>query len=236
MIKSVIFDLDDTLYDEMQFVKSGFREVSLHMATKSAVSAEEYYKVLVDLLGEFGRGKIFDIVLRKSDLFDDISVSELVKVYRAHKPALSLYPGADVILDKLVDRGYKLGLITDGNVEVQKNKVDALGIKDIFVCKVFSDEYGISKRKPDLFPYRKTLECLSVKPQQSVYVGDNPKKDFITARKLGMYTIRVMKGQCRMLSLSKEYEADFQIKKLDDILGILEQINKSDEKNYYNRQ
>lgn len=236
MIKAVIFDLDETLYDEMQFVKSGFRAVSLYMANKNDISADKFYKLLVETLGEFGRGKIFDIALRKLKLFEKILVFELVKAYRNHKPVLSLYSEVNGILAELVDKSYKLGLITDGNVDVQKNKVAALGIGDIFACKVFSDEYGINKQKPDSFPYEKALKDLATKPQESIYIGDNPHKDFITARKLGMHTIRIMRGQHRRVALGKEYEADFQMKKLDDILVILEQINKNDEKVCCNRR
>jgi len=236
MVKAVIFDLDETLYDEMQFVKSGFMAVSLYMANKSNISADKFYKKLMEILSESGRGNVFDIVLKKLELFEKASVCELIKVYRTHKPILSLHSEVNGILAELENKSYKLGLITDGNVEVQRNKVDVLGIKDIFACKVFSDEYGIKKQKPNSFPYRKALKCLSVMPQQSIYVGDNPYKDFITARKLGMHTVRVMRGWYLSVSLDKEHEADFEIKRLDDILDILEQVNKSDEKIYYNRR
>jgi len=161
-------------------------------------------------------------------------VSELGKVYRSHTPVLTLVAGAEDLLKALKERGYKLSIITDGDIGVQKKKVEALRIKDFFDCLVFSDEYGVDKQKPSKFPYQKALDVLEVRPQESIYLGDNPYKDFITARKLGIHTIRIMRGQYRSVVLDEEYEADFQIKRLDGILTVLEEIKRSDEKVYSN--
>lgn len=222
MIQAVIFDLDDTLYDEMQFVKGGFEAVSSYIFKNSGVNQNTVYQLLLDVLEKYGRGKVFDIVLEKLGLYNEKLIPKLVEIYRKHIPNLILYPDAEAVLYTLRKRGYKLGLITDGNVEVQRNKVKALKIRDLFNCIVFSDEYGIEKRKPNSLPYQKVIKRLKIEPKEAFYVGDNPYKDFITAKKLGIYTVRILRGQYKNVELNKAFEADYQIKNLEELLDIIQ--------------
>jgi len=224
IIQAILFDLDDTLYDEMQFVKGGFKAVSLRISKNNNIDQNAVYQVLLDVLEKHGRGRTFDIALEKLGLYNERLIPELVNIYHAHKPTLSLYPEVRAVLSTLRKQGYKLGLITDGNVEVQRNKVEALKIKDFFDCIIFSDEYGIEKQKPDPFSYRKVMEELKVSARETIYIGDNPYKDFVSAKKLGIFTIRIMRGQYKNLKAKREYEADYQIKSLDKIFNIVKNL------------
>lgn len=221
MIQAVLFDLDDTLYDEMQFVKGGFKSASLYISKNNNIKQKIVYQLLLDVLEEHGRGKTFDIVLKKLDLYNEKLIPKLIEVYRTHKPNLFLYPEVSNVLSTLRKQGYKPGIITDGNVEVQRKKIDALKIKDFFDCMIFSDEYGIEKQKPNPLPYQKAMEKLEASANETVYIGDNPYKDFITARKLGIFTIRIMRGQYKKIKLRKEYESDCQIQNLEDIFNVI---------------
>jgi len=226
MIRAILFDLDDTLYDEMQFVKGGFKAVSLYISRNNNISQNAVYQLLLDVLEKYGRGHTFDIGLKKLGLYSKKLIPKLVEVYRIHKPNLSLYSKVITVLSTLRKQGYKLGLITDGNVEVQRNKVKALSIKDFFNCIVFSDEYGIEKQKPNSFPYQKAMEELKANTEETIYVGDNPHKDFVTAKKLGILTVRITKGKYKNTKLGKEYEAEYQIKNLDEIFSIIKKTDK----------
>ena len=163
MLQAIIFDLDDTLYDEKQFVIGGFDAVSHYVSIKYDVNQDIVNQLLFETLCEYGRGHTFDIVLKKLGIYDEKDIPQLVEIYRNHTPNLKLYPEATTVLSHLKTNGYKLGLITDGNVEVQKNKVKALRVEDFFDCMIFSDEYGIEKQKPNPFPYLKVVEKLKVK-------------------------------------------------------------------------
>ena len=224
MIRAILFDLDDTLYDEMQFVKGGFEAVSSYTSKNANVNQNVVYQLLLDVLEKHGRGQTFDIALKKLGLYNKNLIPKLVEVYRTHKPKLSLYSEVRTVLSTLRKQGYKLGLITDGNVKVQRNKVEALKIKDFFDCIIFSDEYGIEKQKPNSFPYRKVMEELKVSARETIYIGDNPYKDFVSAKKLGIFTIRIMRGQYKNLKAKKEYEADCQIKSLYKIFNIIKNL------------
>lgn len=218
---AIIFDLDDSLYDEKQFVQSGFNEVAQFLSLKSSYEKEEIVKILFDALSAHGRGKVFDIVLDKINLFQDSLVKELVDVYRNHVPNIEPYSDTINVLGSLKSEGYKVGLITDGNVVVQKNKVKALKLQKYFDCMIFSDEYGIENQKPSEVPFRKAVEFLGVDMQKSVYVGDNPRKDFITAKKLGMYSIRILKGRHKDAAFDEEHEANVKVNELTQALDVI---------------
>ena len=225
MLQAIIFDLDDTLYDEKQFVIGGFDAVSHYVSIKYNVNQDVVHQLLFETLYEHGRGHTFDIALKKLGIYEKKDIPRLVEIYRNHTPNLKLYPDATTVLSHLKKNDYKLGLITDGNVEVQKNKVKALRVEDFFDCMIFSDEYGIEKQKPNPFPYLKVIEKLKVKNTRSVYVGDNPHKDFITANKLGLVTIRLLKGSYTNITLDDEFEAKYQIKNIIELLDLIPHID-----------
>lgn len=227
MIQAIIFDLDDTLYDEKQFVMGGFDAVSHYISIKYDVNRDIVHQVLFETLYEHGRGKTFDIALKKLGVYEKKDIPQLVKIYRNHTPKLKLYPETTTVISHLKKNGYKLGLITDGDIEVQKNKVKALKVEDFFDCMIFSDEYGIEKQKPNPFPYLKAIEKLKVNNTKSIYVGDNPHKDFITANKLGLVTIRILKGSYENITLDDEFEAKYQIKNIIELLDLIPHIDQS---------
>ena len=167
-------------------------------------------------------------MLKELNIFTDGFVSGLVKVYRSHTPVLTLAVEAEDLLKVLKERGYKLGIITDGDVGVQKKKVETLRIKDFFDCLVFSDEYGVDKQKPNKFPYQKALDVLEVRPQESMYLGDNPNKDFVTAKKMGMYTVRIKKDMYANLNINPSHEAHYQIDSLSDAIDIIGKIDSNE--------
>jgi len=237
--KAVIFDLDDTLYNEKDFVYSGFKAVARYLANGYGLNKEELLLQMQRLLCDEGRGKIFDRVLQDKRLSTSL-VSKLVEVYRRHKPELSLYPDAREILRDLKISAWesapetapdlnfevKLGLITDGAAGVQWNKIKALGLEDIMDIIIVTDDYGSECWKPSPVPYQKVMDKLGISFESCIYVGDNPEKDFVTARKLGWHTVRIRRpgGMCFEMEKSTVYEADFNISDLCQLKFILVKV------------
>lgn len=85
----------------------------------------------------------------------------------------------------------RLGIVSDGYLEVQQRKVAALGIATLFDAIVFSDQWGREFWKPHLRAYETALERLHVEGSDAVYVADNPAKDFIGAKALGLWTVQL---------------------------------------------
>jgi len=115
----------------------------------------------------------------------------MVKIYREHKPEIILDKDIKALLIKL--RGiYSLGIVTDGYFEVQKKKVQALRLEELFDSIIYTDQYGREFWKPNVFGYKLALKDLQVSPEEAIYIGDNPHKDFIGAKRLGIVTIRIL--------------------------------------------
>lgn len=224
MIKTVIFDLDGVLYDEKDFVTSGFKAVAKYLASKHGWSPSEVFEVLKKDFEQGLRGKNFDVLLSKMRLKNE-KVSKLVEIYRRHRPHISLHPDVKTILTKLKG-AYKLAIITDGSKETQEKKISALGLKRYLDAITINETK--SSWKPNMKSFKATLEKLQVKPSEAVYIGDNPSKDFIGCRKIGVHTVRIRrgKGEYDDLLLDKQHEADYTISSLLGLEEVLNQLNK----------
>ena len=188
--QALIFDLDDTLYPERDYVLSGFRAVSGTAEKQLGIPAERGFSELRDLFNAGARANTFNRWLRAYDLAADELVRQFVQVYRDHKPVLSPFFGVPGLLQSL-HSCYRLGLVSDGYLTVQKRKLAALNIASYFDAIVFSDQFGRNAWKPHPQAFEEVLRRLNVRPSQSVYVADNPIKDFLGARNAGMYSIRL---------------------------------------------
>lgn len=182
-IKVAIFDLDDTLYSEKDYVRSGYEAVALEFPNISNM-AEKLWNVF-----ERG-GNAFDEVLVFEKLYTEETKAKCLQTYRNHKPNISLYLGVKNMLERIKKRKIKLGLITDGRPEGQRAKIKALGIECLFDKIIITDELGgIEFRKPNSKAFIKMKEFFDTPYEQMFYVGDNIKKDLIAPQELGMKAI-----------------------------------------------
>lgn len=233
MTKAVIFDLDDTLYDEMQFVRNGFKKVALYISQVYKINRNKAYNLLIRILHDYGRGKVFDLALSRLGLpVNKQVVAKLVSVYRYNNYKLKPFKGTTRALFHLRRKGYKMALLTDGNCRVQRHKVSLLGIGRFFDCLVYSRQYGISCEKPSQFIYQKCLKKLEVEPYDAIYVGDNPYKDFIGAKKIGMQTIMIKTGRRKTAGFPSGYGAEYFVSSMGSILEVIRKLGKQIEDNY----
>lgn len=223
MIKAVVFDLDDTLISEKEYILSGFNEVSQHLSKSYNLDREKVYSQLVQLFKENSQN-VFNRVLDLHEINYTLDmITELIQVYRQHVPTISLYDDAKVILTELDKSNLKLGIITDGYQLTQRNKLVSLDIERYFDSIIVTDELGREFWKPHAKPYELMKKHLDVQFNEMIYVGDNLSKDFITANKLGMTTIHIKRedGVYSSLQFGQEYHAHHQITSLEQLKGYL---------------
>lgn len=222
MIKAVIFDLDDTLISEKEYVRSGFRQVAINISKEYNLDIDKVYELLLDTFEEDSKN-VFNRVLDKLNISYEIDdIKKLVEIYRGHKPEIKLYDDAKYILDTLYKKGIKLGIITDGYKITQRKKLEALNIDNYFEYIVVTDELGREFWKPHSRPYEIMKDKLNLDYDEMVYVGDNVYKDFITANKLGMNTILIKRneGIYSNIKYNEHYMAKFEVNSLLDIIKI----------------
>ncbi len=198
-LKGVIFDLDDTLYSESDYVRSGFKAVAELLNDKSSESKlQKYYeegKPAIDaLLNEINKPELKD---------------KCLEAYRNNIPDIKLYDGIKELLISLRANGVKVGIITDGRPEGQNNKIDSLGLRDLADDIIITDELGGTQfRKPNDVSFR-IMSCRWKLPfEQIAYVGDNPRKDFYAPAQLGMKSI-YFKNKDGLYSFDSEIKFTF---------------------------
>ena len=226
VLRAVVFDLDDTLYPERAFVLSGFRVIAAWVEKHLGISAEVAFVELCQLFEAGIRGNTFDHWLESHGLKAEDWGKQMVQVYREHEPHIEPYPEVPEVLRRL-RLHYRLGLVSDGFAEVQKRKLIALGLASCFDVIVFSDEWGREAWKPNSKPFEIALERLRITGPEAIYVADNPTKDFLGARRMGMWTVRVRRPDglySHLEPLSPEHAPDAEIETLSDLEAILQRL------------
>lgn len=209
----IVFDLDDTLYDDRTYVLSGFHAVANFLSSTTGLSKKLIHDELVQELS-CDRNQVFDRFLTKRGIYSKSLVMHCLSIYRAHKPNIRLFPEADACLNRF--KNVPLYVVTDGNKLVQKNKCLALGL-DLRVKKcICTSVYGLKHAKPSPYCFQRICEWENVNPQDVVYIADNPKKDFVGIKPLGFQTIRVLTGPYRDLVVDPKYDADRTISSLKE--------------------
>jgi putative hydrolase of the HAD superfamily len=216
-----VFDLDDTLYPERSFVESGFRAVADWLLDRFDWDANESMRVMLDTLEQHGRGEVFNGLLESRQLVSVGLVKQCVRVYRHHSPNISLAKNAKDILS---DFGEPIYLVTDGHKIVQQNKVRALQIEHYFKRVFITHRYGIKHAKPSTYCFGIIRRMERCEWGDMVYVGDNPAKDFVNLRPLGVHTIRVLTGVHRDVRTKPEFEAAHVISNLSELPMLLKRL------------
>jgi putative hydrolase of the HAD superfamily len=188
-IHTLVFDLDDTLFAERDFALGGFAAAGRWLeAEKGVVGLTD---VARDLFERGVRGTIFDRALARLGCpTEPATVAGLVRAYREHCPVLSLWDDAAQCLDWACGR-FRLALVTDGYRDVQERKIEALGLAEKIPCRILTDSLGLDRWKPSPAGFECVAAALPGAAEGFVYVGDNPRKDFIAPRQLGWRTIRI---------------------------------------------
>jgi putative hydrolase of the HAD superfamily len=219
-MKLIVFDLDDTLFPESEFVLSGFHSVSRWISAQYSIF--DFDEVAVSLFSEGHRGDIFNKALDAIGLkYDSQLLQELVNIYRNHKPALCLYEDARWAINHYCDSG--VSIITDGYLEAQRNKVQALELESYVSNIIYTDFYGRENWKPSPLPYEMMMKLTHREAHDCIYIGDNPNKDFVTAKKMGWFTVRIRRSHGENIHVlqNEKYEADVTISSLFDLPQVL---------------
>jgi putative hydrolase of the HAD superfamily len=217
----IVFDLDDTLYPECDFVASGFQAVDEELKRRNI---HGFFPVASQLFQAGKRRTIFDAALAQLGVDANPKlIAELVEVYRSHAPRLQLFPDAQWALDRY---GAKLGLLTDGISRTQRNKVRALGLDARFAAAVYTSDLGEGLGKPSPVPFQTIAAMLGMQTEMHrlVYVADNPKKDFIAPNQLGWLTIRIQRGTGEYSALEpveQSHVAQCEIHTLEELAKIV---------------
>lgn len=179
-IRHWVFDLDDTLYPERDYVRSALLYVGERV--EQLFREKQFADHLLELWQE---GTADPISLAWSQrALPEVARVPMVTAMRAHAPAISLSDGAQAVLARLRAQRRSYAIVTDGRSVTQRAKLFALGCVDAH-CLSISEEVGLTKLQSARF----IAVSAAFSPGLLCYVGDNPAKDFWMPKQLGWSTI-----------------------------------------------
>ncbi|WP_253737063.1 HAD-IA family hydrolase [Halohasta salina] len=212
MAEAILFDLDGTLFDDRQYIRGGLRNASSVLAARTGVDLTDE---LLDAYFERGcTESTFDTVLNEHGLSTEL-VSELVDTYHDNHADLWPFPDTVPVLDALTD-SCRLGVITGGTNG--RAKLDRLGLTDYFEIVYVTTERDSSKRSPAVF--ESALDAFDVSPTAAIYVGDRPALDFPQPNRLGMTTVRIVRGRYANADATGDARPDYAVDGLDELLAL----------------
>ncbi|MDH5716998.1 MAG: HAD family hydrolase [Spirochaetia bacterium] len=180
-IEYVGFDMDGTLYDEIDFISQVYSKICSFlnegafdfMLNRWLEKGSSYSKIFEEAYANFN----INLSISKNDF-----IKESLNIFRSFEPTLKLTTRVVYFLE-LYKKEYKLFLVTDGNPDLQRRKFETLDLFRYFENKyvVFTGKYGIDYEKPST----KAIDLLKIEPARTVFFGDR-KKDEIFALSSGM--------------------------------------------------
>jgi len=225
MIKGVIFDIDNTLTDFMKMkltavdaAVEGMMDAGLP-GTKAALSEEflaHYWKEGIE------DQKIFDKILKAKLGHIDYKIlaSGILAYRRSKNGTMTLYPRVNQTLIELMKMGIKLTVLSDAPKMEVWLRIVSLGLHHYFDEIITSEDFGV--KKPDPKPFRKALEVLGTKGEETLMVGDWPDRDVKGAKAAG---IRACWAKYGDTFGTKESGAEFDINDIYEVVGIIRKEN-----------
>lgn len=200
-MQTIIFDVDDTLYDQAQSFQRTFDEVigtEIDADTLDSLyrSSRKYSEILFDQsekgeisVSEWQSGRFKNALKDHGIVIDDKRARVFDDTYNLKQSQITLFPEVEDLLNELSKKDVQLAILTNGETERQTMKINTLALekwipKDhIFI----SGSYGVAKPNEDIFHI--VEKALATEPSQMVYVGDSFEKDIVGAKQVGWQAI-----------------------------------------------
>ena len=229
MIRNVLFDLDDTLFDFHKAEKIALTKTLVHfginpteetLALYSTINAAHWKRLE---LGEISREEVK--VGRYRELFKTIGVEcDPVKATAYYESMLAIghyfMPGAPELLEELY-RKYRLYIVSNGTAKVQEGRIGSSGITKYMDGIFISQILGANKPDKQFFDI-----CFAEIPDfslsETVIIGDSLSSDIKGGINAGITTVLL---NPILLENDNDIKPDYTIKELSEVPGLLSQIS-----------
>lgn len=184
-LKAILFDLDGTLIDTYQTILQ-----SMQYAIQSVLQSEIPPEVLMKKVGQ-------PLLVQVADFSEDVHQrEEIMRAYREHNAKIhdqttKSFPGCTEALDRLLEAGLVLGVVTSKMHKPACEGLALFGLEKKMSCVIGADD--CDKHKPDPEPVIKAMQLLGLSKDECVYVGDSPF-DIASGNSAGLTTIAALWG------------------------------------------
>lgn len=219
---TIIFDVDDTLYDQAQSFHKTVRKLFQEPFSDEEIdqlykASRKYSEILFDKSGtgeisqfEWQTGRIrlackdfnIPIDMEKATIFHETYVTE--------QKNITLFPEVEELLNVLYKEGKQLGILTNGEEKHQAMKIEQLSLSRWIPAEMtfISGTIGHAKPKREVFDFIE--QKLSLDQTKTVYIGDNFEKDIIGAKQAGWQAIW-MNHRKKDLPTNATYKPDREV-------------------------
>lgn len=210
-VKYIFFDLDDTLCGYWDACKRGLRE-TFDAHPVDGFTTDQMIRIWAESFKQFAptlkktdwypiylktggptRQELMRLVLERAGFNDESRAEQLATTYADRRNFhLKLFPDAIGTLEALIERGYKLGLITNGPADVQRQEIATVGVERFFNPILIEGELGFGK--PSSKVYDRSHELTQTPPSQTAMIGNSFAHDIAGAQKAGWKTVWVRRA------------------------------------------
>ncbi len=178
---------------------------------------EDYLRHLREWVPGF-RTEVWRRALASEGIANDALAEELGLFFaRRRRELRDPLPGAEEILKRLRSAGVRVGLLTNGAPDLQREKIEASGLGMFFDAAVVSGEFGTGKPEPEIF--RHLLGRLGSESAESLMVGNSLARDIVGARRAGIASCWLaLEGEDEPVGL---VEPDYTIRSLGELPRIV---------------
>jgi HAD superfamily hydrolase (TIGR01509 family) len=209
MIKLLIFDLDNTLFDTYGQLGVDVMDEMMHRMRKAGLK-EEQEEIIREKYPFTG----FRILARELKLSEKLKKIGMSAYEEMDLSGITPYPDIEV----LGQLEQKKVLVTSGTQKVQMDKIRILGIQHFFDELVVDESNSVEGRKN---MFSELARKYKIKPAEAVVVGDNPEIELAAGKSLGMVTVHIKRRENALKG-----EADYHVKDLYEIKRILDEMKK----------
>lgn len=199
--KAVLFDLDDTLCDYAAARETRLRRAFTlsHDDFHQSREAIDLDRMIAESIQMHPHGADhFEELFMRFGIADVRQAQAAANWYRKNRfHGLRLFPGVETVFSLVRDAVSRddpkaarpIGIVTNGPTEVQKAKLELLGVDRLVDFVLVSEEFGVAKPDPAIF--HEALRLAGVGPEEAIFVGDSVEFDMAGARAAGIPTVWV---------------------------------------------
>jgi putative hydrolase of the HAD superfamily len=182
-IEAVVFDLDNTLFDESTYFNAVLT-FFLSVIGRNDIGINN----LVDISERFRKADYLGFLLKKMFLYNENMQEKLFECYCNLNHQISLKQNVIDTLKALKSSSFRLGIVTNGVVSAQKSKINCLSLSSFVDDITYAREFGVEFEKPHARPFLDICKKLDCDPVNVLFVGDHPINDIRGACNIGMQT------------------------------------------------
>ncbi|MGD0533986.1 MAG: HAD-IA family hydrolase [Methanoregula sp.] len=218
-IRAVLFDMDNTLFDLVEAQVAACDCVVRHLGQSDG---DKLFSCFLNTSHGFESTENIRQYMQERRISTNGMYEEACRIYATEKPRhITPYPGVTKTLRAIRKMGFATGIVTDAEKVDVIPRLGKCGLSSFFDCMVTFDMVKVKKPAPD--PFLTALGTIHARPDESIFIGDSPRRDIEPCKKLGIRTVYARYGD--RFSKTRDYSgADFVIDRMDELLGIIKDL------------